>query len=89
MPTGSRDLRSHRAPILNYFRAKKQLSSGVVEGLRSEQHGQPTMRKSYGFHTFHVTEIAKGQIHDGLHPAQDLAFTVDSAAAWPVLVVET
>ena len=42
MPTGSRDLRSHRAPILNYFRAKKQLSSGVVEGLRSEQQGQPT-----------------------------------------------
>jgi transposase len=49
-------LRSHRELILNYFRAKKQLSSGVVEGLNNK--AKVTMRKSYGFRTFRVTEIA-------------------------------
>jgi transposase len=52
----ARMLRSHRALILNYFRAKKQFSSGVVEGLNNK--AKLTMRKSYGFRTFHVTEIA-------------------------------
>jgi len=32
----ARTPRSHRALILNYFRAKKQLSSGVVEGLNNK-----------------------------------------------------
>jgi transposase len=50
----ARTLRSHRELILNYFRAKKQLSSGVVEGLNNK--AKLTMRKSYGFRTFHVTE---------------------------------
>jgi hypothetical protein len=45
-----------RTLILNYFRAKKQFSSGVVEGL--DNKAKPTMRKSYGFRTYHVTEIA-------------------------------
>ena len=40
---------SHRALILNYFRARKQLSSGVVEGLNNK--AKLTMRKSYGFRT--------------------------------------
>jgi transposase len=44
------------ALILNYYRARKQLSSGVVEGLNNK--AKLTMRKSYGFRTFHVTEIA-------------------------------
>jgi transposase len=52
----ARTLRSHRALILNYFRARKQFSSGVVEGLNNK--AKLTMRKSYGFRTFHVTEIA-------------------------------
>ena len=52
----ARTLRSHRALILNYFRARKQLSSGVVEGLNNK--AKLTMRKSYGFRTFHVTETA-------------------------------
>ena len=52
----AKTLRSHRELILNYFRAKKQLSSGVVEGLNNK--AKVTMRKSYGFHTFRVTEIA-------------------------------
>jgi len=49
-------LRGHRELILNYFRAKKQLSSGVVEGLNNK--AKLTIRKSYGFRTFHVTETA-------------------------------
>ena len=52
----ARTLRSHRALILNYFRARKQFSSGVVEGLNNK--AKLTMRKSYGFRTFHVTETA-------------------------------
>jgi transposase len=36
--------------------ARKQFSSGVVEGLNNK--AKLTMRKSYGFRTFHVTEIA-------------------------------
>ena len=52
----ARTLRSHRALLLNYFHAKKQLSSGVVEGLNNK--AKLTMRKSFGFRTFRVTEIA-------------------------------
>ena len=52
----ARMLRSHRALILNYFRAKKLFSSGIVEGLNNK--AKLTMRKSYGFRTFEVTEIA-------------------------------
>jgi len=49
-------LRTHRELILNYFRAKKQFSSGIVEGLNNK--AKLTMRKAYGFRTFRVTEIA-------------------------------
>ena len=46
----ARSLREHRELILNYFRAQKLLSSGVVEGLNNK--AKVTMRKSYGFRTF-------------------------------------
>src|SRR6202051_66386 len=49
-------LRNHREPILNYFRAQKLLSSGVVEGLNNK--AKVTMRKSYGFRTFRCLELA-------------------------------
>jgi transposase len=49
-------LRVHRELILNYFKAKKQFSSGVVEGLNNKV--KVTMRKSYGFRTFRITELA-------------------------------
>jgi hypothetical protein len=52
----ARSLRSHRMLILNYFHAKKQFSSGIVEGLNNK--AKLTMRKSYGFRTFHVLETA-------------------------------
>ena len=46
----------HRELILNYFRARKLLSSGVVEGLNNK--AKVTMRKSYGFRTFRCLELA-------------------------------
>ena len=49
-------LRSHRELLLNYFRARKEFSSGVIEGLNNKT--KVTMRKSYGFRTFRVTELA-------------------------------
>ena len=52
----ARMLRTHCPLILNYFRARKQFSSGVAEGLNNK--AKLTMRKSYGFRTFHITEIA-------------------------------
>lgn len=52
----AKTLRKHRELILNYFRAKKQLSSGTVEGLNNK--AKVTMRKAYGFRTFRATEVA-------------------------------
>jgi transposase len=52
----ARTVRSHRELILNYFRARKQFSSGVIEGLNNK--AKVTMRKAYGFRTFRATEIA-------------------------------
>ena len=49
-------MRTHRDLILNYFRARKQFSSGVIEGLNNK--AKVTMRKAYGFRTFRATEIA-------------------------------
>lgn len=52
----ARTLRKHRQLILNYFRAQKEYSSGVIEGLNNK--AKVTMRKSYGFRTFRVLELA-------------------------------
>jgi transposase len=49
-------LRQHRELILNYFRAQKLISSGVVEGLNNK--AKVTMGKSYGFRTHRVLELA-------------------------------
>jgi len=51
----ARMLRSHRDLLLNWFRAKKTISSGVMEGLNNKL--KLTTRKSYGFRTFRVAEI--------------------------------
>jgi transposase len=48
--------RAHRGLILNWFRAKKAFSSGVVEGLNNK--AKVAMRNSYGFSTFKCLEIA-------------------------------
>ena len=52
----ARSLRQHRELILNYFRAQKLLSRGVVEGLNNK--AKVAMRKSYGFRTFRCLELA-------------------------------
>ena len=66
----ARSLRQHRELILNYFRARKLISSGVVEGLNNQ--AKVTMRKSYGFRTYPVLELALyhslGKLPQGLHP---------------------
>jgi transposase len=52
----ARTLRAHRSLLLNYFKAKKQFSSGVIEGLNNK--AKVTMRGSYGFRTFRILELA-------------------------------
>ena len=52
----ARSLRVHRPLLMNYFKAKKQFSSGVVEGLNNK--AKVTMRRSYGFRTFRILELA-------------------------------
>ena len=49
-------LRRHRELILNWFRAKKEFSSGVVEGLNNK--AKVTTKMAYGFRTFRALEIA-------------------------------
>ena len=49
-------LRGHEPLILNWFRAKKAFSSGVVEGLNRKVN--LTTRKAYGFRSFEVLKIA-------------------------------
>jgi transposase len=51
-----RMLRSHRELILNYFKARKVISSGTIEGLNNT--AKLTMRKYYGFRSFRVNELA-------------------------------
>jgi transposase len=52
----ARMLRKHRPLLMNYFKARKQFSSGVVEGLNNK--AKVTMRRSYGFRTFRVLELS-------------------------------
>lgn len=52
----ARQLRRHRPLLLNWFQAKGQFSSGIVEGFNNK--AKLTTRKSYGFRTYHATEIA-------------------------------
>ena len=52
----ARTMRAHRELLLNYFRAKKQFSSGVIEGLNNK--AKVTMRKAYGYRTFRIAELS-------------------------------
>lgn len=49
-------LRNHRELILNWFRAQKEFSSGIVEGFNAK--AKLTTRKAYGFREFKTLEIA-------------------------------
>ncbi len=52
----AKTVRRHKPLILNWFRAKKAFSSGIVEGLNTRI--KLTTRKSYGFRTYKCAEIA-------------------------------
>lgn len=52
----ARTLRSHRELILNWFRAKKEISSGAVEGMNA--NAKLALRKARGFRTYEVLETA-------------------------------
>jgi len=51
-----RSLRKHQPLIMNYFKAKKRFSSGVVEGMNRKVN--LATRKAYGFRTFNAIETA-------------------------------
>jgi transposase len=52
----SRMLRTHEELLLNWFRAKGEISSGAVEGLNNKI--RVVTRRSYGFRTYDAMEIA-------------------------------
>ena len=52
----ARMLRAHESLLLNWFRAKGEISSGPVEGLNNKI--RVVTRRSYGFRTYKAMEIA-------------------------------
>lgn len=52
----ARTLRDHRTLILNWFRARGEISAGAVEGLNNKV--KLVTRKSYGFRTAKVAKLA-------------------------------
>ena len=52
----AKSIEKHKELILNWFRAKKCFSSGIVEGLNNK--AKVTVRKSYGFRTYKVQRLA-------------------------------
>lgn len=52
----AKSVRGHRELILNWFRARKAFSCGIVEGFNCKL--KLTVRKAYGFRTYEATEIA-------------------------------
>lgn len=56
MKVVARMLRNHHELIINWFKAKGEISQGIVEGLNNK--AKVTARKAYGFRTFKVLEMA-------------------------------
>lgn len=52
----AKSLKKHRELMLNYFRAKKEYSSGVVEGLNNK--AKLALKKAYGFKSDNAREVA-------------------------------
>ena len=52
----ARSFRAHRELLLNWFRAKGEISAGTAEGLNNKL--KVITRKAYGLRTFKATEIA-------------------------------
>jgi len=66
----AKTLQAHRELILNYFRAKRQYNSGIVEGLNRRVN--LTVRKAFGFRSF---EIAKTALYHQLGELPEPKFT--------------
>lgn len=67
----ARSLRAHRDLILNWFVAKKEISSGTVEGLNL--NAKLAVRKARGFRTYEVLETAL--YHELGHLPEPATFT--------------
>ena len=52
----ARSLREHHDLFINWFRAKGEISAGVVEGWNNK--AKLTMRKAYGFRSYETIETA-------------------------------
>lgn len=52
----AKSVRKHEELIINYFRAKKALSSGIVEGLN--RNVNLATRKAYGYRTFGALQVS-------------------------------
>ena len=52
----ARMLRSHEKLLMNWFRARGEFSSAVVEGLNNKV--RVVTRRSYGFRTYNGIEVA-------------------------------
>ncbi len=52
----AKSLRKHRELLLNWFRARGEISSGIVEGFNNK--AKVTMRNAYGFRTYRYLEAA-------------------------------
>ena len=52
----ARSLREHEELLLNWFRAKGEISAGIVEGFNNK--AKLTMRKSYGFRSEEAIKMA-------------------------------
>jgi len=56
MKKTARSLRNHKALILNWFRARGQVSTGAVEGLNNKL--KVITRRAFGFRTYEAVETA-------------------------------
>ena len=56
MKNAAKMIRKYKPLIVNWFKAKNHLSSGVVEGLNKRI--KVTVKKSYDFRNFNVLQIA-------------------------------
>jgi len=70
----ARTLRAHRTLLLNYFKVRKQFSSGVIERLNNK--AKVTMRRSYAFRTFRILELA---LHHSLGKLPEPELTLNSS----------
>ncbi|NJL29602.1 MAG: ISL3 family transposase [Thermoanaerobaculia bacterium] len=52
----ARSLRRHRELLLNYFRARKEFSAGIVEGFNNKL--KLTTRTAYGYRSLHLAQVA-------------------------------